>query len=190
MELEPNIEALKKKFAHILGWAHDADPENEPNYPYKHYNGDDHKRLNWDRPPLQEKTVEILHSTEHLRTPATFGTVAPPSGLSGVMRRRAYGYSENMLRHWLMLLMADRVDAVEGLIDDLRQGKLPRLGKERGFDALWEHNKQLMVRRTVFRAAVYGAVLGFVAYQLFNNKDPEQRAARRRVRRPPLVSAD
>ena len=168
MEPEKNLEELRKKFSHIPGWGIDADPENEPNYPYKQYTGDDHKRLNWKRPPQQEKSVEILQSTEHGRTPAAFGTVAPPSGLSGVMRRGAYKYSENMLRHWLLLMMADRVDAIEGLVDDFRHGHLPRIAKERGFDAMWEHDKKLLIKRSAFRMAIYGAVIGFVAYNLLN----------------------
>ena len=170
MENENKMEEMRKKFAHIKGWAIDADPEDEPNYPYKIYNGDDHKRLNWDRPTQQEESVELLQSTEHLRTPAVFGTVAPPAGLSGAIRRQAFKYSESMLRHWLMLIFADRVDVVEGLISDVVKGKLPRIKKERGFDALTEFNKPLLMRRAAFRGAIYGAVIGFVIIKLIENE--------------------
>jgi hypothetical protein len=44
--------------------------------------------------------------------------------LSGRIRRKAFQHSENDVRHWMMLLMADRVDAAEGMVDDLR--KSPR----------------------------------------------------------------
>ncbi len=168
MENEQNIEEMRKKFSHIKGWGIDADPENEPNYPYKIYTGDDHKRLNWERPPQQEETVELLQSTEHLRTPAVFGTVAPPSGLSGALRRQAFKYSENMLRHWLMLIFADRVDVVEGLLSDVATGKIPRVKKERGFDALTEHNKKLLLKRAAFRGAIYGAAIAFIATALMS----------------------
>ena len=47
----------------------------------------------------------------------------PPSGLSGMIRRAAFRYSEDRLRHWLMLLLADRVNVVEGLFDDARQSR-------------------------------------------------------------------
>jgi hypothetical protein len=184
MENEQNIEEMRKKFAHINGWGIDADPENEPNYPYKIYTGDDHKRLNWDRPPQQEESVELLQSTEHLRTPAVFGTVAPPSGLSGAIRRQAFKYSESMLRHWLMLIFADRVDVVEGLISDVTKGKLPRIKKERGFDALTEHNKQLLMRRAAFRGAIYGAVIGLVAASMLsgdNGKPAKKKVAQKAV---------
>ncbi len=171
-----NKEELGKKFAHIKGWGIDANPEDEPNYPYKNWTGDDHNRLNWNRPPQQEKTVELLQSTEHERTPAVFGTVAPPSHVSGAIRRQAFKYSENMLRHWLMLIFADRVDVVEGLISDIAHGKAPHWWNERGFDALWEHNKKLFAERTLIRAAFYGAAAGLVAYLLLKDGPEKKRA--------------
>jgi hypothetical protein len=179
MENETNIEELRKKFAHIKGWAIDADPEDEPNYPYKHYTGDDHKRLNWERPPQQEKTVEVLQSTEHLRTPAVFGTVSPPAGLSGVLRRQAFKYSENMLRHWLMLIFADRVDVVEELMKDVLKGKIPNIKKERGFDALTEHSKSLLLRRAAFRGAIYGAIGGLIIASLMGGNDNKTNTVKR-----------
>jgi hypothetical protein len=167
-----NIESLKAKFSHIKGWAIDADPENEPNYPYKIYTGDDHKRLDWERPPLQEKTVEILHSTEHERTPAVFGTVVPPSGLSGTIRRKAFEYSENMLRRWLLLMFADRVNEVEGLMEDLKDRSLPHVWKEKGFDALWEHDKKELGQRALGTAIVVGAAVGLIAWMMHDKKEP------------------
>lgn len=170
METENKFEELRKKMSHIKGWGTDADPENEPTYPMKNWTGDDHKRLDWKRPPQQEKKVEILQSTEHLRTPAVFGAVLPPSGLSGAIRRQAFRYSENMLRHWLLLLLADRVDAMEGLLEDLKQGKMPNLVRERGFDAMWKHDKKLLTKRMAFRLAIYASVAGLVAYSILKDK--------------------
>lgn len=34
--------------------------------------------------------------------------------MSGAIRRRAFRHSEKDLRHWMMLLLADRVNVVEG----------------------------------------------------------------------------
>jgi hypothetical protein len=46
-----------------------------------------------------------------------FGTSCPPKGLSGVMRKVAYKrYSEAKAAHWLLLLAADRVDALESAL--------------------------------------------------------------------------
>ena len=42
-----------------------------------------------------------------------FGTAQPLSGLSGVLRRVAYGTLTTKARHWMLLLLADRVDVLE-----------------------------------------------------------------------------
>jgi hypothetical protein len=42
--------------------------------------------------------------------PPVFGTAVPLHGLSGLVRRAAYRYPDHMMRHWTMLLFADRVD--------------------------------------------------------------------------------
>ena len=78
------------KHANITGWGVDADPDNEPTYPIKEYTGDDHKRINYEKPPQQKIDMEILHSNERQSVSAVFGTSVPPSGLSGVMRRFAF----------------------------------------------------------------------------------------------------
>ena len=63
----------------------------------------------------------MFHSTERGGVTPVFGTSVPPSGLSGMLRRRAFRRSENDVRHWMMLLLADRVNVVEGLLEDLRR---------------------------------------------------------------------
>jgi hypothetical protein len=82
--------------------------------------------VHWTEPEPQQTEVEILQSTEHFRRPPVFGTTVPPRGISGWMRRRAFVHSENDLRHWLMLLAADRVDAVEGLAADAARSPATR----------------------------------------------------------------
>src|SRR3954468_11268857 len=87
---------IMKDYSHIKGWGVDADPENEPTYPMKKYTGDDHKRLNYQR-PVQQSLVGIkeFHSNERPNFTAVFGTSTPPSGLSGLMRKKAFTYSED-----------------------------------------------------------------------------------------------
>ena len=46
------------------------------------------------------------------RTPV-FGTAQPPRGLSGRLRSAAYAIPEHYARHWLLLILADRVDVLE-----------------------------------------------------------------------------
>jgi hypothetical protein len=148
----------------IKGWNIDTNPDDEPTYPMKKYTGDDHKRIHWQRPSQQKQTVEILKSTERPALPAVYGTALPPSGLSGAIRRFAYKYSENRFRHWLPLLMADRIDVVEGIFSDLIHGRIPNLVGERGWGALWKYNRPLLMRKIAVRLLVAGAVAGAILY--------------------------
>ncbi|MBW8683571.1 hypothetical protein [Chitinophaga rhizophila] len=150
---------LEKKFAHIKGWGVDADPKNEPTYPMKKYTGDDHQRLNWERPEEQPVTVEILHSNERPGLPAVFGTSTPPSGLSGNIRRFAFKYSESSYGHWLPLLLADRVNVVEGIIDDLRKGHVPNIFAEKGYKAAWTHNRAGVIKKVAITALATTALI-------------------------------
>lgn len=150
---------MEKKYAHIKGWNIDANPEDEPNYPMKSYNGADHKRLNYKRPELQEPDVEVLHSNERPGLTAVFGTSSPPAGLSGLIRRFAFSYSEGSYGHWLPLLLADRVNMVEGVIDDITHGHIPDFFAERGWGAEWKYNR----RNAVLKLTAYSLVIAGVA---------------------------
>jgi hypothetical protein len=97
--------------------------------------------LAWQRPAQQEAGVEILQSIEHNRRPAVVGTSSPPAGLSGMIRRYAFRRSESDWWHWLLLMGADRINVVEGLVEDVSRGKLPNIPGEMGARAEWRHNK-------------------------------------------------
>jgi hypothetical protein len=154
------MELDESKYSHIKGWGIDADPTNEPTHPMKKYTGDDHKRLKYDRPTLQPIDVEILHSNERPNVTAVFGTSVPPSGLSGMIRRYAFKYSEGSWGHWLPLLLADRVNVVEGIIDDLSKGYVPNIFAEKGWKAEWKHNKPALITKVaVTTAVVVGAAM-------------------------------
>jgi hypothetical protein len=131
----------------IEAWGMDADPENEPTYPMKHYTGDDHQRSHYQRPTLQPVDVEILRSNERPNITAVFGTSTPPSGLSGMLRRYAFRYSEGSSAHWMTLILADRVNVVEGIIDDLRQGIVPNIFVEKGWKAEWKYNRKGLIQK-------------------------------------------
>jgi hypothetical protein len=163
------MENLADNYKHIKGWGVDADPENEPTYPMKNWTGDDHRRLNYDRPPLQPETVEVLHSNERPGLTAVFGTAAPPSGFSGVIRRFAFRYSEGKWWHWLLLILADRINMVEGVADDLKQGHVPNIIKERGWSAEWKYNRKGLVKNAAAGIGIAAAVL--VLYRLSKGSD-------------------
>src|ERR1700712_5442300 len=115
----------------VIGWGVDADLDNDPTYPMRDISKNDHDGMAWPRPTLQGLTVEVLHSNERPSLSAVFGTTVPPSGLSGVLRRWAFTKSEGKWGHWLILIAADRINVVEGLLVDLFRGRLPNLYVER-----------------------------------------------------------
>ena len=161
---------MADKYKHIKGWGIDADPENEPTYPMKNYNGDDHKRSNYTRPPLQTSDVEVLHSNERPGLSAVFGTVSPPSGLSGIIRRFAFKYSEESLKHWFALVLADRINVFEGMISDFAHGRIPNVITERGLKSEWKHNKSGILQK-----ALVGAVSLAIVFLFMNSGNTRKR---------------
>jgi hypothetical protein len=146
------------KYDHIPGWGIDADPENEPTYPYKTYTGDDHNRLNYKRPVQQEINIEKLHSNERPSVSAVFGTTCPPSGVSGMLRRYAFTFSEGQWRHWLTLILADRVNVVEGIVEDISKGIVPNIFAEKGWQAEWKYNRKGFIQSLAITAAVVAGI--------------------------------
>jgi hypothetical protein len=139
---------------HVTGWGVDADPVNDPTYPMKMHTRSEHDGFAWNRPTLQEPDMEVLHSTERPTLPATFGETIPPAGLSGMIRRAAFTYSENSYGHWLPLMLADRVQMVEGLVGDLASGKVPNLWKELGYSAEWKYNRKSLITKLALMGGV------------------------------------
>jgi hypothetical protein len=150
---------LVDKSKRIEGWGVDADPSNNPTYPMKHYTGADHQRLAYARSEQQMPHEEILHSNERPGLTRVFGTSSPPSGLSGHLRRYAFRFSEGSSAHWLTLLAADRVNVVEGIVDDLRHGYIPNIFKERGWSAEWKYNKKGFIQKAAVGAVVTTAIV-------------------------------
>ena len=156
------MESMEKTIidpSQVKGWGVDADPENDPTYPIKNRNNGEHEGYSWERPPQQPLTVEVLHSNERPNVSAVFGTSTPPAGLSGVIRRAAFKYSENSYGHWLPLMLADRVGVVEGYLEDFSHGRIPNVFAERGWKAEWKHNRKSLVTRIAV-----GAVIASAAY--------------------------
>ena len=101
--------------ARIPGWGADLDRADRPSVPKERapsLNG-----AHWDFPERQPESWPRERSIEHAFLTPVFGTSCPPRGLSGVMRKVAYKrYSEAKAAHWLLLLAADRVDALESTL--------------------------------------------------------------------------
>ncbi|MCC9144381.1 MULTISPECIES: hypothetical protein [unclassified Arthrobacter] len=108
--LTPTSEELR---ARIPGWGADLDPKDRPAVPKLQFDPT-LSGAHWEFPVRQEEKYPRERSIEHKFLTPVFGTSCPPKGLSGVMRRYAYRrFSEARAAHWLILLAADRVDAVE-----------------------------------------------------------------------------
>jgi hypothetical protein len=153
------MEKTAADYAHIKGWGIDADPKNDPTYPYKHRNNGEH--AGYIRPdiPQQPINIEVLHSNERPNVTAVFGATLPPSGLSGIIRRYAFKFSENEYGHWLPLLLADRVDVVEGILDDLVHGHIPNIFAEKGWKADLKFNRGGLAKRVVISTALITAAV-------------------------------
>lgn len=145
------METLTEKAHKVKGWGIDADPENEPTYPIKNYTGDDHNRLNYQKPKQQTKTIEVLHSNERPTITSVYGTSAPLSGLSGVLRRLAFRYSESSFGHWFPLIFADRINIWEGFLSDFKRGFIPNIFAERGWKAELKYNKKQFITTTAVK---------------------------------------
>lgn len=159
------MEETNQDYRNIPGWGMDADPENEPTYPMKNYTGDDHNRINYERSEQQPRTVEVLMSTERPTITRVFGTSVPPSGLSGMIRRYAFQHSEDRYRHWIPLILADRINMFEGIVEDIKGGNFPNMIKERGLAMEWRYNKAGVIKK----AAVV-AVIGAAVFTLLRRK--------------------
>lgn len=116
----------KNGHSHIRGWGADLDHRNRPAYP-KERKPPRLENVHWSEPEQQLQQVKVLHSLARAGLTSVFGSTLPPTGLSGFIRAQAYKLSENDVGHWLLLLFADRVNAVEGLVDDVRRSPRGRV---------------------------------------------------------------
>jgi hypothetical protein len=130
--------------------------------------GDDKAGMSWQRPPQQEETVEVLQSIERNNLSAVFGTSTPPRGVSGMIRRHAFRYSESEWAHWLMLMAADRVNVVEGLVQDLGRGRIPNIPMEMGLRSELAHNRAGLIKKVALSGAVIGIV--FLAVNILSRR--------------------
>ncbi|MCD6061134.1 MAG: hypothetical protein K0S16_1445 [Moraxellaceae bacterium] len=143
----------------IQGWGADLDPGVRPAVP-KERTPQRFVDAHWDDiEPQADRGVKVLHSNERPGLTPIYGTAQPPSGVSGMIRHGAFRFSENDLRHWLMLMFADRVNVVEGIIEDLAHGHVPNIFKEMGGPAEWKYNRQGFIRKAVIAGSVVGLLL-------------------------------
>lgn len=153
-----STDTTTKNMSHIKGWGIDANSDNDPTYPLQQRDEAEHV-TNWERPKQQPVDYEVLNSAERSGLSAVYGTAKPPSGVSGMLRRIAFRYGENSFAHWLPLILADRVNSLEGMLSDLRHGKITNVYAEKGIKAQWKHDRPAVVKKAAITAVVVtGAV--------------------------------
>jgi hypothetical protein len=108
-KLAPSSDELRNR---IPGWGVDLDPTDRPSVPRERFDPGA-TGAHWDFPERQPEKWPRERSIEHERLTPVFGTSCPPRGVSGIMRKYAYRFSEARAAHWLILLGADRLDALE-----------------------------------------------------------------------------
>lgn len=97
---------------HVPGWGVDAVPGARPGVPFRPEQPLPSAGARVDT-PRQRPQRPITRRRTLYREPRVVGTRQPPRGLSGLLRRFAYRIPEHEARHWLTLLLADRIDVLE-----------------------------------------------------------------------------
>ena len=127
----PSAERLRSD---IVGWGVDLDRENRPAVPKERFDRAA-TGAHWDFPERQPERYPRERSIEHRFLTPVFGTSCPPRGLSGMIRRYAYRFSEGRMLHWTLLVLADRVDVAESRVLALAQGRPDNIIAETGIRA-------------------------------------------------------
>jgi hypothetical protein len=158
-QMDERTSETGRRYQRVRGWGADLDPANRPAVPKEKPSNVTNVR--GDVPlSRQVPTTKIFLSVEHPDLTPAFGTSCPPRGLSGMLRAYAYQFGEGRLRRWMTLMLADRVDVIEGLVDDVSRGHVPNWPKERGLKAEISHSDGARKRRDLMIA---GAAVGIAA---------------------------
>ena len=149
-------------------WGADLEPSRRPGVPKERNreNGSSGHSSHWARIPRQRPAVKILQTVERPSLTPVFGTRNPPRGMSGLLRELAFGYSEDKLRHWMLLVLADRVDMAEGWVEDLFGGKMPMLLPRMEFRTLDQLRNPKTRARGLANLAVAAGAAGLLVYFL------------------------
>ena len=173
IENTPPGPRAKADRASVEGWGADLDHAMRPAYPMER-TPPRLDNVHWDQPAAQPLTVEVLKSVERPGMTPVFGTTVPPRGLSGSLRRLAFRASENDVRRWMLLLLADRIDVVEGVVEDLMKGHVPNLLGEMGVRAELRYNGRALLRKLLLLAALATAA-ALIASTFRGAKQPGSR---------------
>jgi hypothetical protein len=109
------VESDLKKQERMPYWGADRRIEDRPGVPRESV---PHRLAgaHWRVPEQQTPRVGVLVRAGLAQLTPVFGTCQPPHGLSGQLRKAAYRIPDWRARHWMIVLLADRIDALESRI--------------------------------------------------------------------------
>ena len=135
----PLTETPDQLRARIPGWGVDLDPNDRPSA--RRLVPQENTGAHWEFPDRQPEKWPRERSVEHKFLTPVFGTACPPTGVSGAIRRLSYArYSEAQAAHWLLLVLADRVDAWENHLKSFATLRPDNPITETGVKAEFSHN--------------------------------------------------
>jgi len=144
-------------YRQVNGWGADLDPANRPSIPRELPS--DVTTVRGDVRDWQTPHQKIYLSVEHPNLTPVFGTSCPPRGLSKLLRDYAYQFGEGANRHWMTLMLADRVNILESMVSEAFRGRPDNYIKEKGWAAKVKYADPARRRNAmIFGAAVLGAV--------------------------------
>jgi hypothetical protein len=97
-----------------LMWGMDLLPEDRPGVPRE----TDPRPLpgaHWIEPSQQPMVGPVLVRAGLERPTPVFSTALPPKGMTGRIRAAAYRFPDHFVRHWALLMLADRAEALQNL---------------------------------------------------------------------------
>jgi hypothetical protein len=114
----PSLDEVRRT---IPGWGVDLNPQDRPAVPMEDFDPGA-TNAHWDFPERQPERWPREMSPEHGVLPPVFGTSCPPRGISGAIRKYAYTLSEGRTSHWMLLILADRIDVMESRVEGVLEG--------------------------------------------------------------------
>ncbi|HJT17901.1 MAG TPA: hypothetical protein VJ853_10950 [Thermoanaerobaculia bacterium] len=110
----------------INGWGADLDPANRPAVPRELPSNV--TTVRGDVKHWQQPHQKIFMSNEMPGLTPVFGETCPPHGVSGALREYAFQFGEATSRHWMTLMLADRVERIEAELWDPKNRPLVLAG--------------------------------------------------------------
>lgn len=162
--LDPHhrTDSVPADYRQVLGWGADLDPKNRPMVPAELPSDVHTARGRVDAWQIPEHKVHM--SIEHPNLTPVFGVASPPRGLSGLLRDYAFRYGEGTNRHWMTLLIADRIDVIESTVIDALRGKPDNFVRERAWGAKGEYGGSVPQRNKATGIALAGLAAAVLVY--------------------------